>query len=702
MDRLEISLLGALEITLNSKPINVASNYVRALLCFLVIEKHHPHRREMLAEMLWPEKPEGTARNSLKHALSNLRTALGDRENSVPYLLVSRHEVQFNQSSQYWTDAAAFTELIDSCEAHDHEDMVKCKSCEDRLLRAEEMYRGDFLADFYLPVSRKLKDWILLKREVFQRGVSHALGKLARMYEARQDYISASNYCYQLRDIEPWNEGNHRNLMRLLALNGDRSAALRQYHTCCESLQNELGVEPSPATVALYEEIKAWEPGAFPDEKPPPLLVGKAGLGAAPGIDESQKHPPARKRSRRSIIGLILAGLILGIGAVYWVGVLNTRSSALDPTDQNFSQILLPAATSTLYCAQTSVKTEEPETASATAPSPSEIRKPQPSSTPIKLESAASLSNPPGSESEFSALAALYEQTDGPNWEKSDGWLSDHSPCEWFGVTCQGGKIIELALDHNRLDGVIPAEIGQLEYLENLDLGNNNIRGEIPPEIGSLVSLRHLTLWGNRELSGAIPPELGNLTNLEDLQLAHWESGGSLLSGEIPPELGNLKELRTLSISVSLLSGELPVELGALTNLTDLYLDSNRLSGSIPPEIGNMLSLGALDLGGNDIEGSIPPELGNLPMLDYLALGGSLVSGEIPPELGDLVRLRHLVLDNTELSGPLPSSLMNLNLRTLTFNGTRLCEPAGEAFQSWLEGIDDLQSSQINCTPRGD
>ena len=75
MSALEVSLLGPLEITVDGKPIEVVSNYVRALLCFLVIEKHRPHRREALAEMFWPEKPEGVARNSLKQALSNLRLA---------------------------------------------------------------------------------------------------------------------------------------------------------------------------------------------------------------------------------------------------------------------------------------------------------------------------------------------------------------------------------------------------------------------------------------------------------------------------------------------------------------------------------------------------------------------------------------------------------------------------------------------------
>jgi hypothetical protein len=42
---------------------------------------------------------------------------------------------------------------------------------------------------------------------------------------------------------------------------------------------------------------------------------------------------------------------------------------------------------------------------------------------------------------------------------------------------------------------------------------------------------------------------------------------------------------------------------------------------------------------------------------------------------------------------------MNLNLRELTFFGTRICEPLDEDFQAWLDGIYDLQSSDIICPP---
>jgi Leucine-rich repeat (LRR) protein len=438
-------------------------------------------------------------------------------------------------------------------------------------------------------------------------------------------------------------------------------------------LHIELGVEPSKTTEALYEEIVNWESSAFPVDDPLPESSEKPALSVVQDVYPIPTTTPYRKMFSRSVIFSILFILVLGISIV--PGFRSRKETQLQtPVNATISSV------------SSENKNAAPDNLQSTE-----------STTPEQASPLSPMPLNPGTELEV--LIALYENTGGPHWVNSEGWLSDLPTCDWFGVICRGDKIVELELSNNQLNGSLPAELGGLEYLENLDLGNNQLSGSIPPELGKLSRLKHLVLWGNRQLSGPIPPALGNLSNLEHLWLANWESGGSLLSGEIPPELGKLKNLRSLQISVSLLRGSMPVELCSLINLEDLYLDSNQLSGSIPPEIGDMISLGALDLGGNDFEGPIPPEIGNLPMLTFLAFGGSLVSGEIPPELGNLVRLRHLVLDNTKLSGPLPLALMNLQLRELTFFGTQVCEPVDEDFQIWLKSIHDLKSSEIICKP---
>ena len=87
------------------------------------------------------------------------------------------------------------------------------------------------------------------------------------------------------------------------------------------------------------------------------------------------------------------------------------------------------------------------------------------------------------------ALVALYNATDGPNWENNGNWLSDKFIGEWYGVvTDEQGRVIKLALGENKMKGNISQlELGTLTNLTELDLQGNWLRGEIPPEIGEPV-----------------------------------------------------------------------------------------------------------------------------------------------------------------------------------------------------------------------
>ena len=100
------------------------------------------------------------------------------------------------------------------------------------------------------------------------------------------------------------------------------------------------------------------------------------------------------------------------------------------------------------------------------------------------------------------ALVALYNATDGANWEDNENWLSDAPLGEWHRVTTDdNGRVVRLDIFYNQLSGEIPPELGSLANLEVLDLSSNELSGEIPPELGSLANLEGLHLGAN-ELSG--------------------------------------------------------------------------------------------------------------------------------------------------------------------------------------------------------
>ena len=319
---------------------------------------------------------------------------------------------------------------------------------------------------------------------------------------------------------------------------------------------------------------------------------------------------------------------------------------------------------------------------------------------------------------DWPALVALYNATDGPNWDYSTNWLTNLPLELWYGVdTDSNGRVTRLVLSSNGLSGEIPADLSNLSNLTSLSLRSNELSGAIPSDLSDLTRLTHLDLADN-QLSGEIPSELSDLTNLAELSL-----GDNGLSGEIPADLSDLSNLTSLSLWGNGLSGAIPSELSDLTNLTRLVLGDNELSGEILSDLSDLTNLTYLGLGGNGLSGEIPSELSDLTNLTLLELGGNELSGEIPSELSELTdlleldladnqlsgqvpselseltKLRELFLDgNPSLSGPLPGSFTALiRLHELRLDGTGLCAPTDTAFQEWLRYVEEKEGV-VNCT----
>jgi predicted ATPase/DNA-binding SARP family transcriptional activator/tRNA A-37 threonylcarbamoyl transferase component Bud32 len=247
--RLSVRLLGPLQVTLDGEPVTAfESDKVRALLAYLVTEAGSQHRRERLAGLLWPERPESMARNNLRVALANLRRAIGDHQATPPFLTITRQTLQFNLESDAWSDVAAFAALL--------KPQSTAKQTVQYLEEAIRLYRGDFVEGFSLPGSAALEEWVLLTRERLGRQVQATLQRLTRYHQGRGAYERALRYARYQAALAPWEEQGQRCVMRLLALTGQRNAALVQYESLRQILAEELGVEPEDETTALYQRIR--------------------------------------------------------------------------------------------------------------------------------------------------------------------------------------------------------------------------------------------------------------------------------------------------------------------------------------------------------------------------------------------------------------------------------------------------------------
>ena len=86
---------------------------------------------------------------------------------------------------------------------------------------------------------------------------------------------------------------------------------------------------------------------------------------------------------------------------------------------------------------------------------------------------------------ERNALSDFYDAAKGAEWtdqgNKIDGslWLDEYaSYCDWKGVACDHNKshVTKLQLSNNGLSGRLSEKIGNLTFIEVLDLSDNDIK----------------------------------------------------------------------------------------------------------------------------------------------------------------------------------------------------------------------------------
>ena len=206
---------------------------VEALLVYLACQDR-PLGRDELAELLWPERTQEQSRMNLRGAIYRLRGQI------EPYLLITRQNLALNPHATIDLDARQFERYLAA----------------GQLAAAVALYRGDFLEGFYLDGSPAFEQWALLERERLRTLALSAYERLIDETATAGQLDAAIAYAQRLLQLDALHEPTHRQLMRLLAHAGQRSAALAQYEICRQLLSSELDVAPDEMTTMLHERIR--------------------------------------------------------------------------------------------------------------------------------------------------------------------------------------------------------------------------------------------------------------------------------------------------------------------------------------------------------------------------------------------------------------------------------------------------------------
>jgi TolB-like protein/cytochrome c-type biogenesis protein CcmH/NrfG len=235
----KLVLLGGFSLRdVNGAEVPLSTRKDRLLLAFLALSGGRPQGRDRLAGLLWGDRGEIQARDSLRQSLASLRQAF--RNLGLDPLRTDRESVTFEPSG-IEIDALEFSRLA--------------QAAPDEAIR---LYRGELLEDMD-GITAEFEEWLGPERQ-------HFIDRAARLVEAASACAggaaaeAAITLGRHLLAKDRLREPVYLSLMQIHAQVGDRTEALKLYAACRDALRQDLGVAPDPKTEALYRAILAEEP----------------------------------------------------------------------------------------------------------------------------------------------------------------------------------------------------------------------------------------------------------------------------------------------------------------------------------------------------------------------------------------------------------------------------------------------------------
>ncbi|CAI9779218.1 unnamed protein product [Fraxinus pennsylvanica] len=263
-----------------------------------------------------------------------------------------------------------------------------------------------------------------------------------------------------------------------------------------------------------------------------------------------------------------------------------------------------------------------------------------------------------GNETDRQALLDFKNGINQDPFQIMTSWNDSVHYCNWTGITCNpfNGRVRILNLTSLNLVGSLPPSLGNLSFLDGINLRRNSFQGDIPQEIGRLLRLKHLNLTYN-SFTGNIPSNLTHCTELTVLALE-----ANQLVGQIPDPLNSLSKLQALGLGHNYLTGGFPAWIGNFSSLSRISLALNSFQGSIPQEIGRLSRLEFFQIYGNEFSGTIPASIYNVSSISYFSVTQNRLHGELPPDIGfNFPNLEVFAGGVNNFTGLIPVSLSNVS-----------------------------------------
>jgi SARP family transcriptional regulator, regulator of embCAB operon len=226
---------------------DLPGNQARVALAMLAVEHRHPLSRDQIAGELWPERLPASWETALRAVISKVRSSLSAAGISGNLIRNAFGCYQLHLNGA-WIDLDAAADALHSAKADlargdavaaASNATVTCMICS-----------RPFLAGHYGP-------WTLRQRDRIDDLHLNGRQCLAEARALIGDFERSAHAAEIALRLDPYREATYQRLIRSRALAGDRLGAASVFNRYREMVETELGLEPTPATVAAFQEAIA-------------------------------------------------------------------------------------------------------------------------------------------------------------------------------------------------------------------------------------------------------------------------------------------------------------------------------------------------------------------------------------------------------------------------------------------------------------
>jgi DNA-binding SARP family transcriptional activator len=244
---MRVYVLGPLTVEAGTKLLrerDLPGNQARVALAMLAVEHRRPLSRDEIADELWPGRLPSSWQTALRAIISKVRLSL-DTAEVGPVAIQNAFGCYQLHLTDGWLDLDAAADAAHDAEA----DLAlgnPVKAAANATVTCIICTRP-FLPGAYGP-------WTLYQRDRIRDLHLRARQCLAEARAAIGDFARSAQAAELALTLDPYREPVYQRLIRSRALAGDRLGAASVFMRYRRLIETELGITPSPATIAAFHE----------------------------------------------------------------------------------------------------------------------------------------------------------------------------------------------------------------------------------------------------------------------------------------------------------------------------------------------------------------------------------------------------------------------------------------------------------------